>query len=86
VNLGTDEYVTVFQSIETICREMHLTPRVLFGGGDRGWPGDNPFIFLDCSKMRATGWKPSVMIRDAVQMTTRYLLKNDWLLQERKSS
>jgi UDP-glucose 4-epimerase len=86
VNLGTDEYVTVFQSIEAICKEMRIAPRVLFGGGDRGWPGDNPFIFLDCSKMRATGWKPTVTIRDAVQMTTRFLLHNDWLFNERKAS
>jgi len=86
VNLGTDEYVTVFQSIEAICRELRLQPKVLFGGGDRGWPGDNPFIFLDCSKIRATGWKATTSIRDAIQATTRYLVKNRWLLEERKSS
>jgi UDP-glucose 4-epimerase len=86
VNLGTDEFITVFQSIEAISREMRLQPRVLFGGGDRGWPGDNPFILLDCSKMRATGWKTTISIRDAVQMTTRFLMKNRWLMEERKSS
>lgn len=86
VNLGTSEYLTIFQSIETLCGEMHLTPRVLFSGESRGRPGDNSFIFLDSSKMRATGWKPSVSIRDAVQRTARYLLKNDWLLREGKPS
>jgi UDP-glucose 4-epimerase len=85
INLGTDEFITVFQSIEAICKEMHLQPRVLFGGGDRGWPGDNPFIFLDCSKMRATGWKTTLSIRDAVQMTAAYLMKNPWLLEEKKA-
>ena len=24
-----------------------------------GWVGDNPFIFLDTAKIRATGWKPA---------------------------
>lgn len=85
VNLGTDEYVTVYQSIETICGELQLQPSLQYTGGDRGWPGDNPFIFLDCSKMRATGWKPKVPIREAIQLTVRYLEKNRWLMAERKT-
>lgn len=84
INLGTDEYVEVHQSIDEICGEMNVNPKRLYSGGDRGWPGDNPFIFLDCSKMRSTGWRPKTSIRDAVRTTTRYLLENPWLFNERK--
>lgn len=52
-NLGQDEYCEVNQSIGWICERLQLKPRLEYAGGDRGWIGDNPFIFLDCSRMRA---------------------------------
>lgn len=82
-NLGTDEFVAVDQSVTLICDELALNPRRQYSGGDRGWVGDNPFIFLDCKKVRAKGWKPTRTIADSVQLTVRYLLKNSWLLAER---
>jgi UDP-glucose 4-epimerase len=78
-NVGTDEYVTVDESLDVICDELNVTPRRVYGGGDRGWVGDNPFIFLDCSKLRATHWAPEVNIRDGVRLTVRYLLQNPWV-------
>mgnify|MGYP000881511241 CR=1 FL=1 len=80
-NLGTDEYVNVNQSIDVICEELKVEPKRMYTGGDRGWIGDNPFIFLDCSKLRKIGWKPTRSIRDSVRTTVRYLQKNDWLMQ-----
>lgn len=81
-NLGTDEYVTVDDSIEIICKEMKVTPERSYVGGDRGWVGDNPFIFLDCAKIRKTGWKPRYSIRDSVKLTTRYLLDHPDLMKK----
>ena len=52
-NLGTPEYVTVRDSIACICAHLGLQPRFEFTGGDRGWVGDNPFIFLETNKVRA---------------------------------
>src|SRR5579862_2644127 len=52
LNLGTDEYCEVNDSIAWISGHLGLTPRLEYTGGDRGWIGDNPFILLDCSKMR----------------------------------
>ncbi|MGZ3687021.1 MAG: NAD-dependent epimerase/dehydratase family protein [Bdellovibrionota bacterium] len=78
-NLGTNEYVTVDDSIGVICKELGLDPKREYTGGDRGWVGDNPFIFLDCSKLRATGWKPQKTIREGVAVTVRYLRENDWV-------
>ena len=80
-NLGTDEYCEVDDSIRWICEEMQVTPRIEYSGGDRGWIGDNPFIFLDCSAIRTLGWQPKLSIREGVVKTVRYLLDNPELLQ-----
>jgi UDP-glucose 4-epimerase len=57
-NLGTDEYCRVTDSVRWICEHLALDPAIRYGGGDRGWVGDNPFIFLDCARIRALGWRP----------------------------
>ena len=53
-------------------------------GGDRGWVGDNPFIFLDCSKIRKLGWLPRKTIRESVRLTVRYLVANPRVLEAGK--
>jgi UDP-glucose 4-epimerase len=83
-NLGTDEYVTVDQSIDVICDELKVSPKRQYSGGDRGWVGDNPFIFLDCKKMRSIGWQPGKSIRESVRLTTRYVLNNLPMLEARR--
>ena len=37
-------------------------PRFTYAGGDRGWIGDVPFIFLDTGRIRALGWRPKLSI------------------------
>ena len=83
LNLGTDEYVEVNDSIGWICEALGVAPERSYTGGDRGWVGDNPFILLDCARMRALGWAPSVTIRDGILRTLRYLEANPWLLEAR---
>ena len=80
LNLGTDEYCEVNDSIGWICERLGLAPRLEYTGGDRGWIGDNPFILLECSRMRKLGWAPSKNIRQAVVRTVEYLVENRWLL------
>ncbi len=82
-NLGTDEYCAVDQSLGWICGELGVTPTRRYAGGDRGWIGDSPFIFLDCKKIRSLGWKPSLTIRESVQRTLHYLIQNQWLFEVR---
>ena len=83
LNLGTDEYCEVNDSIGWICDELNLRPEVRYAGGDRGWVGDNPFIFLDCSAVRALGWRPKLSIREGVVQTVRFLRNHPQLLEER---
>ena len=82
-NLGTDEYCTVNQSLDWICDALGVQPRRHYTGGERGWVGDSPFIFLDCSRMRSLGWRPRYSIRDAVLQTLAYLHSSPWLLEQR---
>ncbi|MSV27880.1 MAG: NAD-dependent epimerase/dehydratase family protein [Bryobacterales bacterium] len=75
-NLGTDEYCEVNDSIGWICRSLGVSPAITYGGGDRGWIGDSPLIFLDCAKIRSLGWTPELSIRESVELTVRYLQGN----------
>lgn len=69
LNLGTDEVVSVRQSVARITRRLGLSPRVVYSGGKRGWVGDSPFILLDCAKMRRLGWAPKLSIAQALDAT-----------------
>jgi UDP-glucose 4-epimerase len=72
-NLGTDEYCEVKDSIGWICQYLDLHPQLTYSGGERGWVGDSPFILLDCSRIRALGWKPRLTIKQAVLATIKYV-------------
>jgi UDP-glucose 4-epimerase len=82
-NLGTDEYCEVNDSIGWITSHLGVAPATSYTGGDRGWIGDSPFIFLDTAKIRALGWKPKLTIREGIIRTLDYLRANPWLLEER---
>ena len=83
LNLGVDGYCEVNESIGWIFEELGVTPKLEYSGGDRGWIGDNPFIFLDTSKIRDLGWKPKLSIQDGVLKTIQYLKTNEWVFEER---
>jgi UDP-glucose 4-epimerase len=85
-NLGTDEYCNVDDSCGWICGHLGLKPQRIYSGGERGWIGDNPFIFLDTQKIRGLGWKPKLTIQQGVIRTLEYLQENRWLLDERNHS
>jgi UDP-glucose 4-epimerase len=82
-NLGTDEYCEVNDSLGWITQHLGVAPAISYAGGPRGWVGDSPFIFLDCSRIRALGWSARVSIREAVLRTLVYLKDNHWLLEGR---
>lgn len=80
-NLGTDEYCQVDESIGWITEHLGVKPRIRYAGGERGWIGDSPFIFLDCRRIRALGWQPRLSIREGVIRTLRYFEQNPWVLE-----
>ena len=82
-NLGTEEYVRVNDSIRFICAALGHKPKLEYSGGKKGWVGDNPFIFLDTKKIRATGWKTTLTIEHSIIRTLQWLQQNQWVLQRR---
>jgi len=82
-NLGVDAYCELNDSIGWICRTLGVSPELEYSGGDRGWIGDNPFIFLDTAKIRALGWRPNHSIEEGVVKTVEFLRANEWVLAAR---
>ncbi|MBF0475533.1 MAG: NAD-dependent epimerase/dehydratase family protein [Deltaproteobacteria bacterium] len=84
LNLGADEYCQVNDSIGWICEHLGLAPKITYEGGERGWIGDSPFILLDCSRIKALGWRPKLTIKEGIIKTLQYLKENHFLLEERR--
>ena len=80
-NLGTDETIVVDESVAVITACLGLAPELEHSGGRRGWPGDSPLIHLDCSKLHATGWAPTLPIREGIERTVRWLTANEWVFE-----
>lgn len=83
-NLGTDEYCEVNDSAGWISEKMGVSPVFEYAGGERGWIGDNPFIYLDTAKVRGLGWKPKYSIKDGVMKTVEFLEANKWVFDVRE--
>ncbi|MEO1945526.1 MAG: NAD-dependent epimerase/dehydratase family protein [Candidatus Thioglobus sp.] len=82
-HLGNPAYIQVVDSVKLICNQMNLDPKLEFSGGDRGWTGDNPFVFLDVSKIQNEGWDPKHNIEDSVRETVDWLNDNSWIMDSR---
>jgi len=77
-NVGSDDWVNVVEIADIVVKAMGLSgvkykfkPMTPDG---RGWPGDVKLMLLDISKLRATGWRPSMSSREAVEKTVKELL------------
>lgn len=82
-NLGVNDYCSVKQSIGWITDELGIQPEVIYGQGNKGWVGDNPFIWLDVSKADLHGWKATSSIEDSVRATVRWLKQNPEILSDK---
>ena len=50
--------------------------RIVYTGGDRGWPGDVPRFRYDVSRLQALGWHPQRESTEAVQYAVERILAN----------
>ena len=82
-NLGAPEYCRVAESIHWITGYLGLNPQLIFSGSNRGWVGDNPFIFLDTRRIQETGWQAKLTIRSLVIKTVEWLRENHWVPEKR---
>jgi UDP-glucose 4-epimerase len=63
---------------------MNLNPEIKYSGGNRGWVGDNPLIYLDINKAKFLGWYPKFSIREGIENTVKWLSENKWIYEYRK--
>jgi UDP-glucose 4-epimerase len=81
-NLGADETVVVDESVALVAHHLGATPWVEHAGGARGWPGDAPLIHLDCARLRALGWAPTLGIEASLRRTLEWLDDNPVAVRE----
>jgi UDP-glucose 4-epimerase len=84
VNVGSDDTITVMEIAKIVINELALKDEEVrkkfnednFEGG-RGWKGDVPNFWLDCSNLKSSGWRPKHgKSSDAVIQTCREYLKS----------
>lgn len=83
INLGSTTTTTVMEIARIVSEEMGLAGvRFRRTGGARGWPGDQPKVYMDVGKMRRLGWTNKYKSTEAVRIATRrYLGKPDFAAQ-----
>jgi UDP-glucose 4-epimerase len=81
-NIGSDDSITVMQIAKIVIDQLSLKNENVktefknsFKDG-RGWKGDIPDLWLDCSKLKGIGWKPKYSSRDAVLRTCKEYIKS----------
>jgi UDP-glucose 4-epimerase len=78
-NIGRPDMLEVNTSVGYICRELGLSPKFTYSGGERGWVGDSPKILLDTSRLTSLGWAPTFTLEAAVIDTLKFLVANAWM-------
>ena len=68
-NLGTDEYIMVDRVAQIVIDQMGLKDVMINYSSDqeRGWPGDQPFVYLAVNKLKSVGWRQSVKAEEATR-------------------
>jgi UDP-glucose 4-epimerase len=81
VNLGTDSVSKVMEIAQIIIEEMGLKGvQYRFTGTPRGWPGDQPIVLLDTTRIHELGWYARRTSNEAVRTATRRLLGKEKFL------
>lgn len=83
-NLGHDEFMNVLDLAAIVVEQLGLKGvRYVTTGGERGWPGDSPFVHLDTTKLKLLGWRPRISIEQGIRNTVRYLQAHSQVLEQR---
>jgi UDP-glucose 4-epimerase len=78
-NLGLEEQTTVDRVADLVIEAMNLDKNSVkrrYGGGSRGWIGDNPLVVLSIKRIKRLGWKQSTPSDDSIRKTARWTKNN----------
>ena len=74
-NLGLEEQTSVNELATVVIEEMGLTDvERCYTGGEHGWVGDNPVVYLSAAKLRSLGWRSTIAPREAIRLTARWTI------------
>lgn len=77
-NLGTDTRTGVMEIAKIIVEEMGLRKvKLKLTGGKRGWPGDQPQVYLSVNKVKKLGFFPKHTSTQAVRIAVRRMLNKE---------
>ncbi|MEM2087448.1 MAG: NAD-dependent epimerase/dehydratase family protein [Thermoproteota archaeon] len=78
-NIGSEDWITVSEIADIVVESMGLrnVEKVFTGGVEngRGWVGDVKLMNLDISRIKATGWRPKHISREAVKLSVEARLR-----------
>jgi UDP-glucose 4-epimerase len=76
-NLGVDDYIVVDKIADVVIDEVGLSGvEKKYTGGERGWIGDSPFVYLSIKKMQDLGWAPKFGIEESIRRTVGYIVEH----------
>lgn len=76
-NIGHDDILTVDQIVDSILEAAQIKIKKKYLGGNKGWMGDNNFVYLDNKKLKKLGWKPKYSFREGIIKTVAYLQRDE---------
>jgi len=71
VNIGTGQDVTIREAAELVAETVGYRGRIV---QDLSQPDGSPRKLMDVSRLRATGWQPSISLRDGLRATYQSFL------------
>jgi len=81
-NIGHDDILTVDEIVNTILEQANIKIKKEYLGGNKGWVGDNNFVYLENKKIKKLGWKPKYSFKEGIKKTVVYLDKSGLILAE----
>lgn len=70
-NIGSEDWITVKEIAQIVCKKLKLNPKFKFTGEERGWKGDVPKMLLDILKIKKYKWKPKYNSKQAVELSLK---------------
>lgn len=71
-NISHDETTSVNKIVKILTKTMKIKPAINYTG--KTWTGDITQLVMDNTKIKKTGWKPTVSIKQGIR---EYVYKND---------
>ena len=74
INVGTGEDVSIKELVETIADVVEFKGEFVWNTDK---PNGTPRKLLDVSKIKSLGWKPTIGLREGIEKTYDWYLKNE---------